>query len=67
MRDWPWEMWVYMAIGAVVTYFYWRRERLSMDGHSGRTAGAVYFFIAMLWPVILFAMLVNPPDKSQKK
>jgi len=56
----PWQMWVYLGIGVVVVFWFRARENHRPERYvRGRMLGALIYLLAVLWPVLLFAMFVN--------
>jgi hypothetical protein len=63
----PWELWVYLAIGLLVAYWYQSREGHPEREHPHPAQRLVLLILAWMWPVLLLAMLVNRPDKIRPK
>jgi hypothetical protein len=67
LRDIPWQMWLYLAIGLPIAWWYQARDKHPEKDYDGRTQFFVLFILAWMWPVLLLALLANRPDKDERK
>jgi hypothetical protein len=67
MNDVPWELLAYVAVGVPIAWWYLSRDDHPERDHGFRARGLVVMVLASLWPVLLLAILANPPDKPRKK
>ncbi|HEV2968555.1 MAG TPA: hypothetical protein VGY55_01120 [Pirellulales bacterium] len=70
---------IYCLIGLPVVWLHVRQQRMIESTKQSRQSGIVVYTLAVMWPLLLFAMLLNywqssprsrkpkPDDPSQKR
>jgi hypothetical protein len=60
-------MWVYLAIGLPIAWWYQGRDKHPENEHSESAQYFVLLILALIWPVLLLAILANLPNNPEQK